>query len=522
MATDLGKNCCILCKKDKSTLRCGGCLQEYCFNHSLDHRQDLNKQLDEVEKARHLFRQILIQQTIDPEKHLLIQQINDWERESILKIRQTADEARQTLLKYTSSYVKEIEANLNKLTEQIRQSREDNDFYETDIRYWNDELKRLEKELTKPSNINLRQDNTVLVNKISVGITESKYMSYFNKSNMLSFLLEENRKFIIFIIIAITNTSIPDTTTSSTTVITTNVKENKNRIIVVGGNGQGNGLDQLNCPNGIYVDNDQTIYIAEWSNHRIIEWKNGATSGQIVAGGNGQGNQTDQLSNPTDVLVDKENNTIIICDYGNKRLVRWPCHNGTHGEIIISDIACWGLAMDNNRYLYVSDIHKHEVKRYAIGDTNGIVVAGGFGQGARPNQLNYPYYIFVDQDHSVYVSDGNNHRVVKWMKGAKEGILVAGVHGKGNGMTQLSNPRGLAVNQLGTIYVADCSNYRVMRWAKGASQGNIVVGGNGQGAQSNQFSAPLGLTFDRQGNLYVVDYGNNRVQKFDVGLNLNT
>ncbi len=313
------------------------------------------------------------------------------------------------------------------------------------------------------------------------------------------------------------NIPIPDTVAAAV-----NVKEMKHRTIVAGGNGQGNGLDQLNCPNGLYVDDDQTIYVAEWSNHRILEWKNGATSGLVVAGGNGQGNRTDQLSNPTDVVVDKENNSIIICDYGNKRLMRWPRQNGTSGEILISDIACWGLAMDNNGYLYISDINKHEVRRCVVGDTNGTVAAGGNGQGNRLNQLNYPYYIFVDQDHSVYVSDGNNHRITKWLKGAKEGILVAGIHGKGNGMTQLSNPRGIAVNPLGIVYVADCSNYRVMRWSKGATQGSVVVGGNGQGGQPNQFNAPLGCAFDRQGSLYVVDYGNHRVQKFNIGPNSNT
>lgn len=299
------------------------------------------------------------------------------------------------------------------------------------------------------------------------------------------------------------------------------MKELKDRSIVAGGNRQGHRLDQLACPNGLYVDEDdeQTMYIAEWSNHRIMQWKNDATSGQVVAGGNGQGNRTDQLSNPTDVVVDKESDTLIICDYGNKRVVRWPRQNGTNGEVLLTDIACWGVAMDNTKRLYVSDINKNEVKRWVIGDSNGTTVAGGTGQGTRLNQLNYPYYIFVDQDYSVYVSDGNNHRVVKWMKGAKEGILVAGIHGKGGGMTQLSNPRGIVVNQLGTVFVADCSNYRVVRWPKGAIQGSVVAGGNGQGAQANQFSAPLGLSFDRQGHLYVADYGNHRVQKFSIGFN---
>ena len=90
---------------------------------------------------------------------------------------------------------------------------------------------------------------------------------------------------------------------------------------------------------GIYVDDDhQTIYIADWWNHRIVEWKYGAKNGQVVAGGNGKGNRIDQLNHPTDVIVDKKNDSLIICDRGNRRVVRWSRQNGKNGETIISDI----------------------------------------------------------------------------------------------------------------------------------------------------------------------------------------
>ena len=36
--------------------------------------------------------------------------------------------------------------------------------------------------------------------------------------------------------------------------------------------------------------------------------------------------------------------------------------------------------MDPERYLYVSDTGKHEVRQYTIGDKNSIVVAGGNGR----------------------------------------------------------------------------------------------------------------------------------------------
>jgi sugar lactone lactonase YvrE len=269
----------------------------------------------------------------------------------------------------------------------------------------------------------------------------------------------------------------------------------------------------------MYIDDDQTIYVADTCNHRIVEWKRNAINGQIVAGGNGQGNRNDQLNLPSKVIIDKQNDCFIICDLGNGRVVRWPRRNGGSGEILISNIDCRNLIMDNDGYLYVSDAQKNEVRRWKMGETEGTIVAGGNGQGNRPDQLNHPYYIFIDEDDSVYVSDGDNHRVMKWMKGAKEGIVVAGSQSQGNGLRQLSDPRGIIVDQLGSVYVAEWGNNRVMRWLKGAEEGTIVVSGNGAGEQPNQFYLPGDLSFDRQNNLYVVEWGNHRVQKFDVNLN---
>ena len=185
----------------------------------------------------------------------------------------------------------------------------------------------------------------------------------------------------------------------------------------MGGDGQGNQLNQLDHPTGIYVDdNNQCIYIVDSSNDRIVQWKFDAKIGEVVAGGNGKGNRVDQLNDPKDVVVDKKTDSLIICDKENRRVMRWPRRNGANGRTIISNIDCWGLAMDNNGELYVSDCEKHEVKRWKLEDETETIVAGGHGEGNQLNQLNIPTYLFVDEDHSVYVSDCLNYRVMKWVK----------------------------------------------------------------------------------------------------------
>ncbi|CAF4573401.1 unnamed protein product, partial [Rotaria magnacalcarata] len=134
-----------------------------------------------------------------------------------------------------------------------------------------------------------------------------------------------------------------------------------------------------------------------------MQWKNGDTAnGQVVAGGNGHGNGLNQLNGPSDVLIDKETDSLIICDWKNHRVVRWSRRSGTtQGEILIDNIKCCGLAMDEQRYLYVSDCGKHEVRRYKFGEKNGTLVAGGNSKGDGLNQLNWPTYLVVDRDHSV-------------------------------------------------------------------------------------------------------------------------
>ncbi|CAF1268557.1 unnamed protein product [Rotaria sp. Silwood1] len=284
-----------------------------------------------------------------------------------------------------------------------------------------------------------------------------------------------------------------------------------NAITVAGGNGKGSATNQLYGPCGLYIDDDQMIYVADYYNHRIVEWTSGATNGKVAAGGSGEGNGAHQLNGPLDVIIDKESDSFIISDWGNRIVVRWPRRNGTSGETIISNISCYDLTMDDNGSLYVVDAEEHEVRRYKIGDTKGTVVAGGNGEGNRHDQLSDPHYVFVDQDHSVYVSDYGNHRVMKWEEGAKQGIVAAGGQGQGNSLTQLFYPQGVVVDQLGTVYVADGENHRIMRWPKGATQGSVIVGENGYGAQSNQLYYPICLSFDRHGNLYVLDHGNHRV-----------
>ncbi|CAF1328783.1 unnamed protein product [Adineta steineri] len=465
MAMANNKTQCFTCNKEKITYSCEGCSQRFCFTDLAEHKQILNDELNHIINDYDQFKQTINEQKQNPQNHSLIKQINQWETNSIEKVQQKAKECREIVIKSSQRFINDIEIKFNDLSEQIQQLQKENDFNEINLNYLTNQLIKSREELNDPPNISIQHGSHSFINEISI----------------ISLIKPKLNKW------------------------------KQNAITVAGGNGEGQQLNQLNKPFGIFINENKNIFIAELDNHRIVEWKHNAKQGQIIAGGNGQGNRMDQLNGPTDMIVDQQNHYIIIADRGNIRVTQWL---NQKQQILIDNFYSYGLAMDKHGFLYVSDYKKNEVRRWKLGEYNneGILVAGG----NRLNQLNFPTFIFVDEDQSIYVSDCNNHRVMKWRKDANEGIIVAGGNGEGGNLNQLSSSAGVIVDDLRQIYVADFDNHRVMRWCEGKEEGEVVVGGNGEGDQSNQLSGPTGLSFDNEGNLYIADYWNNRIQKFEI------
>ncbi|CAF1434215.1 unnamed protein product [Adineta steineri] len=466
MAMANNKTHCFTCNKEKITFRCEGCSKRFCFMDLAEHKQILNDELNHIINNYDQFKQTINERKQNPS---LIKQINQWETNSIEIIQQKARDCGKIAIKSSQTFIYDIEKKFNNLSEQIKEIHKENEFNEIELNYLKNQLIEVTQELNNLSKISIQQDSQLFINEISI---ISSIKSKFNKWK-------------------------------------------QNAITAAGGNGYRQKINQLNGPYGIFIDEKKNIFIADCWEHRVVEWKRNAKEGQIIAGENGRGNRMDQLYSPTDVIIDQQSQSIIITDLGNRRVIRWMNQNQ---QILIDNISCCGLAMDKHGFLYVSDWKKNEVKRWKMGEYNneGIIVAGGNGKGNQLNQLDYPSFIFVDEDQSIYVSDMSNHRVTKWKKGAKEGRIVAGGNGRGKNLNQLSSPQGVIVDQLGRIYVAEYWNDRVMRWCEGKEEGEIVVGGDGEEKQSNQFNSPRGLSFDDEGSLYVADFSNHRVVKFEI------
>ncbi|CAF2784719.1 unnamed protein product [Rotaria sp. Silwood2] len=160
-------------------------------------------------------------------------------------------------------------------------------------------------------------------------------------------------------------------------ILLDNIDGDKNGSVVAGGNGQGDKFNQLNHPNYIFVDPQQTIYVSDNYNHRVMKWNKNSTEGIIVAGGNGQGNNMTQLNYPDQLIVDISG-TLYVADSQNNRVIRWT-KQATYGTVIVGENGHggganqlkWprGLSFDRDNNLCVSDTHNNRVQQFYFKNT---------------------------------------------------------------------------------------------------------------------------------------------------------
>ncbi|UJR07958.1 hypothetical protein I4U23_012237 [Adineta vaga] len=168
MATATTKTYCITCNKEKVTYKCGGCSQEFCYKHLGDHQLELSKQFDEIEVNRDLFRQALTDYIEQSDNHQLIEQIDRWVQQSITIIQQTAEQTKQILIETKTQYFQELEMKLSKLTDQLRNKRQENDFNELSLHHFQEELNQLTKELAESLTITIEEESTSFISRIFV------------------------------------------------------------------------------------------------------------------------------------------------------------------------------------------------------------------------------------------------------------------------------------------------------------------------------------------------------------------
>lgn len=75
------------------------------------------------------------------------------------------------------------------------------------------------------------------------------------------------------------------------------------------------------------------MYILDTTNYRVLKWQLGDQLGTVVVNGRGSGTTLDKIGTSYAMCFDNQNN-IYISEYSNHRVTKWPLSNNTVGQLV--------------------------------------------------------------------------------------------------------------------------------------------------------------------------------------------
>jgi hypothetical protein len=157
MATIVIKKPCAKCSNGSGVTTCDGCQQSFCTKHFVEHRQELTQQMNTINQDHDLVRRDASVKDIT--KHSFATRIDAWEQESIHKIRTVAEAARTDLRELLDRTQLNLKMSIEKMNDELQSCRKSDDFTENDLKRWNEQLKKLRKQLDNPVTMSIMNED---------------------------------------------------------------------------------------------------------------------------------------------------------------------------------------------------------------------------------------------------------------------------------------------------------------------------------------------------------------------------
>lgn len=316
------------------------------------------------------------------------------------------------------------------------------------------------------------------------------------------------------------------------------------------------------------IDLGGNIYFTDYSKHQVFKFDpNAPETVAVIAGIGTQGFSGDngpaiqaEFDRPEGLLVDNQGN-ILVADWANNRIRKiekvsnnittiigknhsYAIYGYSGDKGIATNAMLFGpakTALDKFGNLYIADQQNHCIRKVNLHTGTISTIAGTGTKGfsgdndlATQAQLYDPIDVAVDALGNIYIADKSNHRIR--MVDAQTGIIttISGVGSTGPNQggysgdnnlaktAKLNHPHGIALDTRGNLYIADLGNSRVRKIDVATKMITTIAGTgnwnyNGDNILATNASLnPVDITFDTLGNLYIADGSNNRIRRIDA------
>jgi sugar lactone lactonase YvrE len=201
----------------------------------------------------------------------------------------------------------------------------------------------------------------------------------------------------------------------------------------------------LSCPSGLVLDQQGNLWVSDYDNSRIVEFKTPFTSGMAASLALGQtdlnssncATSASTLCYPYEGVAFDSKGNLFVADYSNCRIVEYqpPFSTGMAASVAIgqtdlSSSSCGtsasttegplGLTFDSNGNLWTGDYSNNRALQFKPPFTTGMSASLVLGQAdftssassTTASGFSYPYDVSFDSKGNLYVADYDNSRTV--------------------------------------------------------------------------------------------------------------
>lgn len=260
------------------------------------------------------------------------------------------------------------------------------------------------------------------------------------------------------------------------------------------------GGGKFNKPHGVYVDENDVIYVTDTALGAVHVFDQRGQTYQIFGG----------VSKPIGIATDAEGK-IFVADAKIKKIMVFTKDGkfftalGKQGDFLNPA----GLVINRElERIYVVDSRRHHIVVLSLLDGSELFIIGKRGTGE--GQFNFPSQITIDRETgNLWVVDTLNGRIQIL---DPEGKYLFGFGKLGDSPGSFSRPKGIGFDSEGHVYVVDSGFNNVQIFNK---EGYPLMGFSGYGSTTpGAIILPAGIAIDSNDLIYVADQWNSRISVY--------